>query len=141
MQPLSRRHLVKAGLASGFAAAMPHVARAQTTLKVVWMGWPDQQVLPLMAEFEKRNPTIKLAVERMGRGFAWLDTGTHETLLAASQFIETIERRHGLKVACPEEIAYRMGYISAAKLRVLARPLAKSGYGGYLLKMLAERVF
>src|SRR5687768_581407 len=65
MQSLSRRHLVKAGLASGFAAAMPHVARAQTTLKVVWMGWPDQQVLPLMAEFEKRNPTIKLAVERM----------------------------------------------------------------------------
>ena len=77
----------------------------------------------------------------MGRGYAWLDTGTHESLLEASHFIETIERRQGLKVACPEEIAYRMGYISGAKLRALARPLAKSGYGQYLLKVLAERVF
>ena len=66
MASLSRRQIVKAGLASGLAIAMPHVARAQqTTLKVVWMGWPDNQVLPLMAEFEKRNPSIKLAVERM----------------------------------------------------------------------------
>ena len=83
----------------------------------------------------------QLGVMPMGRGYAWLDTGTHESLLEASHFIETIERRQGLKVACPEEIAYRMGYISAAKLRALAQPLAKSGYGQYLLKVLAERVF
>ena len=82
-----------------------------------------------------------LSVQVMGRGTAWLDTGTHESLLEASHFIETIERRQGLKVACPEEIAYRMGYISGAKLRALARPLANSGYGKYLLKVLAERVF
>jgi glucose-1-phosphate thymidylyltransferase len=82
-----------------------------------------------------------LAVMPMGRGYAWLDTGTHESLLEASHFIETIERRQGLKVACPEEIAYRMGYISGAKLKALARPLAKSGYGQYLMKMLGERVF
>src|SRR5688572_17223705 len=65
MGSITRRHLAKLGLASGAMLAMPHVARAQTTLKVVWMGWPDNQVLPLMAEFEKRNPAIKLAVERM----------------------------------------------------------------------------
>ena len=83
----------------------------------------------------------QLDVMPMGRGYAWLDTGTHESLLEASHFIETIERRQGLKVACPEEISYRMGYITSAKLRALARPLAKSGYGQYLLKMLSERVF
>ena len=76
----------------------------------------------------------------MGRGMAWLDTGTHETLLEAAHFIETIERRQGLKIACPEEIAWRMGYISAAQLRRLARPLAKSGYGEYLLRVLAEGI-
>src|SRR5262249_46424441 len=83
----------------------------------------------------------QLDVAPMGRGYAWLDTGTHESLLEASHFIETIERRQGLKVACPEEIAYRMGYISSATLKGLARPLAKSGYGQYLLKVLTERVF
>jgi glucose-1-phosphate thymidylyltransferase len=83
----------------------------------------------------------QLNVMPMGRGYAWLDTGTHESLLEASHFIETIERRQGLKVACPEEISYRMGYISSAKLRALAQPLAKSGYGQYLLRMLSERVF
>ena len=83
----------------------------------------------------------ELEVRTMGRGFAWLDTGTHESLLEASQFIETIEKRQGLKVACPEEIAYRMGYIDAARLEALARPLAKSGYGEYLLSVLAEKVF
>jgi len=83
----------------------------------------------------------QLSVVPMGRGFAWLDTGTHGSLLEASHFIETMERRQGLKVACPEEIAYRSGYISAKQLKALARPLAKSGYGEYLLKVLAERVF
>lgn len=83
----------------------------------------------------------ELEVLTMGRGFAWLDTGTHGSLLEAAQFIETIEKRQGLKVACPEEIAYRLGYIDAAKLEALARPLAKSGYGEYLLRMLQERVF
>jgi glucose-1-phosphate thymidylyltransferase len=77
----------------------------------------------------------------MGRGMAWLDTGTHETLLEAAHFIETIERRQGLKIACPEEIAYRMGFIDAAQLEALARPLEKSGYGEYLRRVLSERVF
>jgi glucose-1-phosphate thymidylyltransferase len=82
-----------------------------------------------------------LEVVPMGRGYAWLDTGTHESLLEASHFIETIEKRQGLKVACPEEIAFRQGYISARQLRALARPLAKSGYGEYLLRVLSEKVF
>jgi glucose-1-phosphate thymidylyltransferase len=83
----------------------------------------------------------ELEVIPMGRGLAWLDTGTHESLLDASQFIETIERRQGLKIACLEEIAYRNGYISASQLEALAGPLAKSGYGEYLLRVLSERVF
>jgi glucose-1-phosphate thymidylyltransferase len=82
-----------------------------------------------------------LNVELMGRGYAWLDTGTHESLLEAAHFIETIERRQGLKIACPEEIAYRMGYISAAELERLSAPLAKNGYGQYLLSLLRDRVF
>jgi glucose-1-phosphate thymidylyltransferase len=80
----------------------------------------------------------ELEVGLLGRGFAWLDTGTHESLLEASHFIETIERRQGLKIACPEEISWRMGYIGAAQLRRLAKPLANSGYGEYLLRVLAE---
>ncbi len=83
----------------------------------------------------------QLDVVPMGRGYAWLDTGTHESLLEASQFIETIERRQGLKVACPEEAAYRMGFIDAVQLRSLAEPLAKSGYGEYLLRVVSERIF
>ena len=83
----------------------------------------------------------QLNVVVMGRGMAWLDTGTHESLLEASQFIETIEKRQGLKIACPEEIAYRMGYVSAAQLEALAIPLAKNGYGQYLLNVLREQVF
>ncbi|MCX7890834.1 MAG: glucose-1-phosphate thymidylyltransferase RfbA [Burkholderiales bacterium] len=83
----------------------------------------------------------RLTVTALGRGYAWLDTGTHESMLEASQFIETIERRQGLKIACPEEIAYRMGYIDAAQLEALAAPLARSGYGDYLLRVLHERVF
>ena len=74
----------------------------------------------------------------MGRGYAWLDTGTHDSLLEAGQFIATLERRQGLKVACPEEIAWRNGWIDAAQLEALAAPLAKNGYGQYLLKLLAE---
>ncbi len=83
----------------------------------------------------------ELDVIPMGRGFAWLDTGTHESLLEASHFIETIERRQGLKIACPEEIAWRQGWIDRSQLEALARPLAKSGYGEYLLRVLSERVF
>jgi len=82
-----------------------------------------------------------LEVEILGRGTAWLDTGTHESLLQAALFIETIEQRQGLKVACPEEIAYRMGYIDAAQVERLAEPLKKNSYGSYLLRMLDERVF
>ncbi|MBA5607666.1 glucose-1-phosphate thymidylyltransferase RfbA [Duganella sp. FT3S] len=82
----------------------------------------------------------QLNVEVMGRGMAWLDTGTHESLLDASQFIATIERRQGLKVACPEEIAYRKGYIDAAQLRRLAEPLKKNQYGQYLLQILEDKV-
>jgi glucose-1-phosphate thymidylyltransferase len=85
---------------------------------------------------EKRQ----LNVEVMGRGMAWLDTGTHDSLLDASQFIATIEKRQGLKVACPEEIAYRKGYIDAAQLRKLAEPLKKNNYGLYLLQILEDKV-
>jgi glucose-1-phosphate thymidylyltransferase len=80
----------------------------------------------------------KLSVEMMGRGFAWLDTGTHESLLEASMFIQTIEHRQGLKIACPEEIAYHNGFIDAAQLEKLAAPLIKSGYGAYLMQVLKE---
>jgi glucose-1-phosphate thymidylyltransferase len=83
----------------------------------------------------------QLNVEIMGRGYAWLDTGTHDSLMEASQFIATLEKRQGLKVACPEEIAYRSGWITAAQLEALASPLAKNGYGQYLMQVLRERVF
>jgi glucose-1-phosphate thymidylyltransferase len=82
-----------------------------------------------------------LRVEIMGRGTAWLDTGTHDDLLAAAQFIATIDKRQGLKVNCPEEIAFRNGWVTADKLREIAAPLIKSGYGKYLLKLMDERVF
>ena len=83
----------------------------------------------------------QLSVEVMGRGYAWLDTGTHESLLDASQFIATLETRQGLKVACPEEIAYRQQWIDGAQLKQLAEPLMKNGYGEYLLRVLEAPVF
>ena len=83
----------------------------------------------------------KLSVEIMRRGYAWLDTGTHESLLDASQFIATLESRQGLKVSCPEEIAFRQQWIDAAQLEKLAQPLAKNGYGQYLMRVLKEKVF
>jgi len=83
----------------------------------------------------------QLNVQTMGRGYAWLDTGTHESLLDASQFIATLENRQGLKVACPEEIAFRQGWIAAEQLQALAQPLTKNGYGQYLLRILKENVF
>jgi glucose-1-phosphate thymidylyltransferase len=80
----------------------------------------------------------KLEVQVMGRGYAWLDTGTHESLLEASMFIQTLEKRQGLKIACPEEIAYRSGYITDGQLEKLIAPLAKNGYGQYLQRLLQE---
>ncbi len=83
----------------------------------------------------------QLNVEIMGRGYAWLDTGTHDSLLEAGQFIATLEKRQGLKVACPEEIAYRSGWIGAEQLAALAQPLQKNGYGQYLLKLLKDTIY
>ena len=83
----------------------------------------------------------QLTVQTMGRGYAWLDTGTHESLLDASQFIATLEQRQGLKIACPEEIAWRQGWIDSAQLECLAQPLAKNGYGQYLQRLLTEKVY
>lgn len=83
----------------------------------------------------------ELDVQVMGRGQAWLDTGTHDSLIEASLYIQTIEKRQGLKIACPEEIAYRQGFITAAEVEALAQPLMKNGYGQYLMAMLNDRVF
>ena len=83
----------------------------------------------------------QLRTELLGRGIAWLDTGTHDSLLEASNFISTLEHRQGLKVACPEEIAYRLGYIDAEQLRTLAARIAKSSYGKYLLRIIEETVY
>jgi glucose-1-phosphate thymidylyltransferase len=80
----------------------------------------------------------KLRVELLGRGFAWLDTGTHDSLLEAGTFVETIEKRQGLKIACVEEVAYRMGYIKSGQVAALAEPMRKNGYGQYLLQLVEE---
>lgn len=97
----------------------------------------ELEITDVNREYLERD---QLYVEIMGRGYAWLDTGTHESLLDASQFIATLENRQGLKVACPEEIAYRQQWIDAAQLEKLALPLAKSGYGRYLRGLLKERM-
>ena len=99
-------------------------------------GRGELEITDVNLEYLRRG---RLRVELMGRGFAWLDTGTHESLLEASSFIEVIERRQGLKVACPEEIAYRMGYIDEAQLLRLAEPMRKNDYGRYLLQLANNR--
>ena len=83
----------------------------------------------------------QLSCELMGRGMAWLDTGTHESLLEASQYIATLEKRQGLKIACPEEIAYRRGWITATQVEALAKPMLKNSYGQYLIQMLSDKVY
>ncbi len=98
----------------------------------------ELEITDVNLEYLRRE---QLKVEVMGRGHAWLDTGTHESLLEAATFIQTIENRQGLKVACPEEIAYRQGYISAEQVEKLAQPLKKNAYGKYLINMLQERLF
>ena len=98
----------------------------------------ELEITDVNREYLRRG---QLNVCVMGRGMAWLDTGTHEALMEASLFIQTIEKRQGLMVACPEEIAYRSGYITAAQLEALAAPMRNSTYGGYLLQLLREHVF
>jgi glucose-1-phosphate thymidylyltransferase len=130
-------------------------ARPKSNYAVTGLYFYDEQVCDIAAsirpsargelEITTVNATYlqqqQLSVEIMGRGYAWLDTGTHDSLMEASQFIATLERRQGLKVACPEEIAYRSGWISAEHLERQAQPMLKSGYGQYLMQVLRERVF
>ena len=111
------------GRAPDFAAQLKPSARGELEITDLNRRYLDEGALHL---------------EKMGRGFAWLDTGTHESLLQAANFIETIEQRQGLRVACPEEIAYTNGWITASELQALAKPLAKNGYGQYLLSLLTH---
>ena len=129
--------------------------RPKSNYAVTGLYFFDEQVCDIAAsikpsprgelEITEVNATYlrqgQLSVEIMGRGYAWLDTGTHDSLLEAGQFIATLEKRQGLKVACPEELAFRNGWIDAVQLAALAQPLAKSGYGQYLLKLLGEKVY
>ena len=98
----------------------------------------ELEITDVNREYLRRG---QLDVCVMGRGMAWLDTGTHEALMEAALFIQTIEKRQGLMVACPEEIAYRSGYITAQQLEDIAQPMRKNSYGAYLLQLLQERVF
>ncbi len=130
-------------------------AKPKSSFAVTGLYFYDNQVLDMAAEL-KPSPRGELEitdvnrvylergqlqVQTLGRGYAWLDTGTHESLLDAGQFIATIEKRQGLKVACPEEIAYRHGWIDAAQLQRLAEPMKKNGYGQYLLRLLQESAY
>ena len=112
------------------------VVEVASAIKPSWRN--ELEITDVNKWYLERN---QLSVEVLGRGYAWLDTGTHESLLDASSFIRTIEERQGLKVACPEEIAYRAGFISGEQLERLAAPMAKNGYGQYLLQVLQSQVF
>ena len=130
-------------------------AKPQSNYAVTGLYFYDQQVCDIAAsirpsargELEITDVNRRyleknqLQVEVMGRGMAWLDTGTHESLMEAGQFIATLEKRQGLKIACPEEIAYRKGYINAAQLQKLAEPMKKNTYGQYLLRLLEDNIF
>jgi glucose-1-phosphate thymidylyltransferase len=98
----------------------------------------ELEITDVNAAYLRQN---QLSVEIMGRGYAWLDTGTHDSLLEAGQFIATLEKRQGLKVACPEEIAFRSGWISAEQLEALAQPMLKNGYGQYLKLLLKDKIY
>jgi glucose-1-phosphate thymidylyltransferase len=98
----------------------------------------ELEITTVNAQYLKQG---ELTVEIMGRGYAWLDTGTHDSLMEAGQFIATLEKRQGLKVACPEEIAFRAGWINAAQLEALAAPMLKNSYGQYLMQVLREKAF